>query len=169
MAPFGMISIFASTSWHLRSHRFGSGSKTILPLCLRAIVRFAQGFNKPIPDIDPAAGAMLERYQYPGNVRELQNILEQALIFCQGRTRAPTCLPSELREIAPHVAVASGTETDSMVRIDMKLGQQTLADIERMILDEVLQRASYNKTLAAKQLGLTRFSLERRLKKVADV
>ena len=35
----------------------------IPPLCLRAIVRFAQEFNKPIPDIDPAAGAMLERYQ----------------------------------------------------------------------------------------------------------
>src|SRR2546428_3691789 len=52
----------------------------ILPLCQRAIVRFAQEFSKPIPDINPAARAMLERYQYPGNVRELQNILERALI-----------------------------------------------------------------------------------------
>ena len=37
-----------------------------------------------------------------------------------------------------------------------------LADIERMIIDEVLRLASYNKTLVAKQLGLTRFSLDRR-------
>jgi two-component system response regulator AtoC len=140
----------------------------ILPLCQRAIVRFAQEFSKPIPDIDPAARAMLERYQYPGNVRELQNILERALIFCQGRMLTPTCLPSELRENAPHMAVATGTGTDSMLRIDMKLGQQTLADIERTIIDEVLRLANYNKTLAAKHLGLTRFSLDRRLKKIAD-
>ena len=140
----------------------------ILPLCQRAIVRFAQEFSKPIPDIDPAARAMLERYQYPGNVRELQNILERALIFCQGRMLTPTCLPIELRENAPHMAVASGTGTDSMLRIDMKLGQQTLAEIERTIIDEVLRLANYNKTLAAKHLGLTRFSLDRRLKKIAD-
>jgi two-component system response regulator AtoC len=140
----------------------------ILPLCQRAIVRFAQEFSKPIPDIDPAARAMLERYQYPGNVRELQNILERALIFCQGRMLTPTCLPIELRENAPHMALATGTGTDSMLRIDMKLGQQTLADIERTIIDEVLRLANYNKTLAAKHLGLTRFSLDRRLKKIAD-
>jgi two-component system response regulator AtoC len=140
----------------------------IMPLCRRAIVRFAHEFNKPIPDIDPAARAMLERYQYPGNVRELQNILERAMIFCQGRTLTPTCLPIELRESAPHVAVASEIGEDSMVRIEMKLGQQTLADVERTIIDEVLRLASYNKTVAAKQLGLTRFSLDRRLKKIAD-
>ena len=140
----------------------------ILPLCQRSIVRFAQEFSKPIPDIDPAARGMLERYQYPGNVRELQNILERAMIFCQGRTLTPTCLPIELRESAPYVAAVSGTGTDSMVRIDMRIGQQTLADIERTIIDEVLRLASYNKTLAAKHLGLTRFSLDRRLKKIAD-
>jgi len=140
----------------------------ILPLCRRAIVRFAQEFSKPIPDIDPAARAMLERYQYPGNVRELQNILERAMIFCQGRLLTPTCLPVELRENAAHMAVASRSGTDSMVRIDMKLGQQTLADIERAIIDEVLQLADYNKTVAAKHLGITRFSLDRRLKKIAD-
>jgi hypothetical protein len=45
-------------------------------------------------------------------------------------------------EIAPHVAVASEIVTDSVVRIDMKLWQQTLADIERMIIDEVLWLAN---------------------------
>ena len=38
----------------------------ILPLCRRTIARFAQEFGKPIPDLDPDARAMLERYQYPG-------------------------------------------------------------------------------------------------------
>ena len=140
----------------------------IVPLSQRAIVRFAQEFGKPVPDFDPEARAMLERYHYPGNIRELQNILERAMIFCQGRTLSPSCLPVELREGAKQAAVAVGTGTDSMLRVEMKLGQQTLADIERAIIEEVLRLADYNKTVAAKHLGLTRFALDRRLKKVED-
>ncbi len=140
----------------------------IIPLCRRAIVRFAQEFGKEVPELDPAARAMLEQYHYPGNIRELQNILERAMIFCQGRTLTPTCLPSELRERAAQVAVVTGVGTEPMVRVEMKLGQQTLADIERAIIDEVLRLADYNKTLAAKHLGLTRFALDRRLKKAGE-
>lgn len=90
------------------------------------------------------------------------------MIFCQGRTLTPTCLPSELRERAAQVAVVTGVGTEPMVRVEMKLGQQMLADIERAIIDEVLRLADYNKTLAAKHLGLTRFALDRRLKKAED-
>ena len=140
----------------------------ILPLCQRAIVRFAQEFGKEVPDLDSEARMMLERYHYPGNIRELQNILERALIFCQGRTLTPNYLPIELRESARHVAVATGTGLDPLVRVEMKIGQQTLADIERAIIDEVLRLTDYNKTLAAKHLGLTRFALDRRLKKAND-
>ena len=140
----------------------------IVPLCQRAIVRFAQEFGKPVPDLDPDARAMLEQYHYPGNIRELQNILERALIFCQGRTLTINCLPTELREQAAQVAVVTGAGIEPMIRVEMKLGQQTLADIERAIIDEVLRLADYNKTLAAKHLGLTRFALDRRLKKGSD-
>ncbi|HLZ35699.1 MAG TPA: sigma-54 dependent transcriptional regulator [Nitrospira sp.] len=140
----------------------------IVPISQRAIVRFAQDFGKEVPDLDSETRAMLERYHYPGNIRELENILERAMIFCQGRTLTPTCLPSELRERSTQVAVVTGTGPDRTVRIEMKLGQQTLADIERAIIDEVVRLADYNKTLAAKYLGLTRFALDRRLKKEVE-
>ena len=140
----------------------------IVPISQRAIVRFAQDFGKEVPDLDSETRAMLERYHYPGNIRELENILERAMIFCQGRTLTPTCLPSELRERSTQVAVVTGTGPDRTVRIEMKLGQQTLADIERAIIDEVVRLADYNKTLAAKYLGLTRFALDRRHKKEVE-
>jgi two-component system response regulator AtoC len=50
----------------------------------------------------------------------------------------------------------------------MRQSKFTETQIERTIIDEVLRLANYNKTLAAKHLGLTRFSLDRRLKKIAD-
>ena len=140
----------------------------ILPLCRRALVRFAQEFGKDVPDLDPEACAMLERYQYPGNIRELQNILERAMIFCQGRTLTASYLPAELREHAPPVASTAGAGSEPLVRVEMKVGQQTLADVERAIIDEVLRLADYNKTVAAKHLGLTRFALDRRLKKGSE-
>jgi two-component system response regulator AtoC len=55
-----------------------------------------------------------------------------------------------------------------MLRVEVKLGQRSLADIERAIIDEVVRLADYNKTSAAKYLGITRFALDRRLKKAGD-
>jgi len=140
----------------------------IFPLCQRALVRFAQEFGKQVPELDPEARTLLERYHYPGNIRELQNILERAMIFCQGRTLTSSCLPAELREGGRHVAVTTAPGPEPVVRVEMKLGQQSLADVEGAIVEEVLRLADYNKTLAAKHLGMTRFALDRRLKKTHD-
>jgi len=140
----------------------------IFSLCQRALVRFAQEFGKQVPELDPEARTLLERYHYPGNIRELQNILERAMIFCQGRTLTPSCLPAELRESGKQVAVTTAPGPEPVVRVEMKLGQQSLADVEGAIVEEVLRLADYNKTLAAKHLGMTRFALDRRLKKTHD-
>ncbi len=143
-------------------------TEDILPLCRRTLARFAHEFGKPVPDLDPESCKMLERYAYPGNIRELQNILERAMIFCQGRTLTPASLPSELREGAAKVAASSGSGAAPIVRVEMALGVQTLEDVEGAIIDEVLRLTNYNKTLAAKHLGVSRFALDRRLKKISD-
>lgn len=140
-------------------------SEDILPLGLRTLMRSGKEFGKEVLDIDPEARTMLERYAYPGNVRELQNIIERALIFCHGKTLTAGSLPQELREAAPPVTATATTSGGQVLRIDMPLGQMSLADLEDAIVQEVLCLADYNKSLAAKHLGLTRFALDRRLKK----
>jgi two-component system response regulator AtoC len=55
-----------------------------------------------------------------------------------------------------------------MVRIEMKLGEHTLGDIENTLIEEVMRVSDFNKSLAAKHLGITRFALDRRLKKQSD-
>lgn len=61
--------------------------------------------------------------------------------------------------------MAKSAGSQPSLRIEMVLGQQTLADIESALIDEVVRLSDHNKTLAAKHLGLTRFALDRRLKK----
>ncbi len=140
----------------------------IIPLCMRALVQYGREFGKDVVDIEPEARAMLERYAYPGNVRELQNIIERATIFCHGQTLTASCLPQELREAAKPVAATVVQGDEQFVRLDIPLGKTSLAEVEDAIIQEVLRLAGHNKSLAAKHLGLTRFALDRRLKKSQD-
>ncbi len=140
----------------------------IIPLALRAVVRFSKDFGKDVQDIEPDARTLLERYTYPGNIRELHNIIERAMILCHGKTLTVGCLPRELHEILPQMAVAVTQGDQQLVRVEMALGKQSLADVESAIIEEVIRLAGHNKSLAAKYLGLTRFSLDRRLKKIEE-
>ncbi|MEQ1790947.1 MAG: helix-turn-helix domain-containing protein [Nitrospiraceae bacterium] len=74
----------------------------------------------------------------------------------------------ELRQQPKSVAVTIVEGEERMLRLESKLGKQSLADIEQAIIQEVLRLSDYNKTTAARYLGLTRFALDRRLKKIAD-
>jgi len=148
---------------HLRQRH-----EDIIPLCLQALVKHGKELSKNITSIDPDAQALLERYAYPGNIRELQNIIERAVIFCHSRTVMPHDLPRELHELAKSPVVSEVRGEEQVVRMEMTVGQQMLADIESALIEEVLRLSGHNKSLAAKRLGLTRFALDRRLKKLPD-
>ncbi len=118
--------------------------------------------------IDPEAQEFLERYPYPGNIRELQNIIERAVIFCRGRSLTSGDLPREVQEVASSAVNVVTKGDQPMVRIEMKLGEHTLGDIENTLIEEVMRISDFNKSLAAKHLGITRFALDRRLKKQSE-
>lgn len=140
----------------------------ILPLSHKALIHFAKEFGKEVVELDQEARTMLERYAFPGNIRELHNIIERAMIFCQGRTLTGQHLPAELREVGQNVAVTVCPGAEQTLRVEMTLGRQSLADVENAIIQEVIRLSDYNKSTAAKHLGITRFALDRRLKKILD-
>jgi two-component system, NtrC family, response regulator PilR len=121
--------------------------------------RLARRMDTSPPDLEPAALEALQSYAFPGNVRELENILERALTLCTGdvitaehlRVRSDTRVGTEN---VPVAAVAGGA-----------LGAQ-LEDIEREAIVKALEKTRYNKTAAAKLLGMSFRALRYRVKKL---
>jgi two-component system response regulator AtoC len=68
-------------------------SEDIIPLAKRFMIKYGMELGKEVTDIDPKAVATLQQYSYPGNVRELQNIIERAMMLCVGRTLTNGDLP----------------------------------------------------------------------------
>jgi two-component system response regulator PilR (NtrC family) len=116
--------------------------------------RLARRMKVEAPALAPDAMEALRRYQFPGNVRELENILERAMALSAGA--AITARDLQLRE-APVSATAAGAVGP--------LGEQ-LEDIERDAILKALEQTRYNKTAAAKLLGMTFRALRYRIKKL---
>ncbi|RMH36825.1 MAG: sigma-54-dependent Fis family transcriptional regulator [Nitrospirae bacterium] len=144
-------------------------AEDILPLAIQALIRHSTEFRKDVRDIDAEARALLERYSYPGNIRELHNIIERGVIFCKGKVLTASDLPHELHEAQQLPVTALTSEQHPRLRIEMVLGKHTLEDIEQAIIEETVRLADFNKSRAAKLLNITRFALDRRLKKAAEI
>jgi len=125
------------------------------------LARLCRRMKLDPPRIDPFALTALQSHAFPGNVRELENVLERALTLCTGgvitqdniRLRTSTRAEPGAPAIAP-AAVASGA-----------LGEQ-LEDIERDAIVKALEKTRYNKTAAAKLLGMSFRALRYRIKKL---
>jgi len=106
--------------------------------------------------ISSVAMKILTRYNWPGNIRELQNAIERALIVCQGAEIQPVHFPKEL--------LNSLEETTTPV-INLTVGGFSLEELEKHLIIKALEKHNYNQTKAAKYLGISRPTLLYRLQK----
>jgi two-component system response regulator PilR (NtrC family) len=121
--------------------------------------------------VTPAALDVLKSFGFPGNVRELENVLERALALCDGGRidvgdlqlravpRAENSPPLSPEALSQLRAAEAGDVGPS------GLGEQ-LEDVERAAILKALEAARYNKTAAAKALGMTFRALRYRIKKL---
>jgi len=129
--------------------------------------RLSRRMNIEAPDISEDAYRLLQDYLFPGNVRELENVLERALTLCTDGLITPEhiklrAVPRSANEGATTpVPVLSAGESDA----SPALGAQ-LEDIERDAIVKALEKTRYNKTAAAKLLGMSFRALRYRIKKL---
>jgi len=161
----------------------------IAALAAHMLERLASTYAIPAPVISRPAMQALERHGFPGNVRELENILERAVTLCEdGRievadlrldTPGHALDVPEQGPLPPLPATAGGEpaereggshSTSEMRLEDLPPGtslEHFMDQIERKLITEALEAARWNKTAAAKRLGITFRALRYRLKKLA--
>lgn len=134
----------------------------IVILAKHIIDKLAQRHQRSTPELLDDALQALENYSFSGNVRELENILERALTWIDGDKISAKDLM--LPDLADHV-VETASETQNVLAQDNDLGSQ-LEQQERQLITEALESTRWNKTAAAKKLGITFRALRYKLKKL---
>jgi len=157
-------------------------------LAVDLLTKIANEYQMPEPEISAEAMSALKAYQYPGNVRELQNILERAITLCDDNVIGVTdlALPTsgltsgaasgiseittqiqpqdDMRPLVESESVEDTSETT--MPEDAESLESYLEDIEKNVIVEALEATRWNKTAAAKKLGITFRALRYKLKKL---
>ena len=120
-------------------------------LAQRFVERLSLSRGRHVTGVSSAALELLMRHNYPGNVRELENILEHAWVMCRGTVIEPRHLPRDLQLLAPTAGPAA---------------EDGLSRVEAAYLLQVLERHGWHRGRAAAELGMHRTTLQRRLRRL---
>jgi DNA-binding NtrC family response regulator len=119
------------------------------------LAEFNERNNKAVSAIDPASMRILEQYNWPGNVREVRNVIERAVILSNGEFVEPKHLPPLVTNspdvVKPIVSLEPGT---------------TVEEAERRLILMTLEHTRDNKTRAAEILGISLKTLHNKLNKL---
>lgn len=125
----------------------------IAELANHFLIQFANKNRKDIKSFHPETMNLLMQYSWPGNIRELENTIERAVILCHGEQISPQELPPQL--LSDHVLKNKATQLEDGF---------TLRDMEREVIRSTLEKTGNNKSQTAKKLGVARQTLLNKIK-----
>jgi two-component system NtrC family response regulator len=128
----------------------------IMPLVERFLRKYADQNRKPVPGISREAVDLLLKYDYPGNIRELENIIEQAVVLCRDDTITSANLPFTVQGLQSELP-SGGDETAGF--------DERVATFETRLIKDALVRCDGIQTKAADLLGMSERHLRYKLKK----
>lgn len=129
-------------------------SEDIAPLAAHFVEIIARRYGLPAPVFSEAAVNMLQGYHWPGNIRELQHVVERAVMLS----------PQGLIESSQLMLQSAPTSETESASLD-KLSQMTLEQVEKLLIEKALERSAGNVSRAARELGLTRMAMRYRMEK----
>jgi len=128
-----------------------------IPLLIDAFVqKFSAKMGKQLTGVSDEVMRTLMRYDYPGNVRELENIIEHAFVLCKGDRIDLGCLPKEFAEDQGEITAFTPSKEETPFQ-----------KAESEIIERTLKKYGGNRVKTAKELGLDRTTLWRKIKKHA--
>ncbi|MDP8207192.1 MAG: sigma-54 dependent transcriptional regulator [Candidatus Electryonea clarkiae] len=134
----------------------------ILPLARMFLLNFAQKKNKLFQSISDEAGEILTSYAWPGNIRELENVIERVVLLYDNQYLQPEHLAFLSHEDKIHYEESS--QNTQMHNTNLPEGSFNLKSFEDEIIQKVLQKFDGNKSRAAEYLGISRNTLINRSK-----
>ena len=119
----------------------------ILPLAERFLAMYSEKYHRPVQSIAPEAASLLQSHSWSGNIRELQNTIEKAVILSEG------------------AVLTAGDLSFDRKQVQKSAPRQTLDESEARTIREAMARCNGNLTLVARELGISRPTLYSKLKK----
>ena len=129
-------------------------TEDIPPLCEHFLAKYRERHDRNVRTIAAPAYQLLLRHAWPGNVRELENAIERGVLVAKGAEIEIADLPEAVRE-----ETAAGAQAGAVP------ANRTLAEIEKLVIQQTLERTGWNKQETAQVLGLYRPTLYSKMKK----
>ena len=121
--------------------------------------KFSLETGKEVTDIDDEVMVAILSYPWPGNIRELENVLERAVVLAEGQTITRNDLPPELIDVIEH------PQTDMLENTESLSMSERSGMFERDLILDALEQFHWNRSKAAEHLGLKRTTLQYKIKK----
>ncbi len=139
------------------------------------VTRFSRELGRDVREVAPEALARLRGYSWPGNIREVQSVLKQALLQTCGNTLLPACLPALPAEPGSSVAESPAAGEDITLKEFIRLClasddgdryAEAHRRLDRVLLTRSLKATGGNQLETARQLGISRDTLRRRMREL---
>ena len=133
------------------------------PLVRFFLGEFNRKLGRSVNGFTPETMAALRAYPWPGNIRQLENVIERMVLMCDGNVLRPEDLPEEVAALMVRAGMLEGGQEPSSFKEIVK--KQTLS-LERDLIEKALDETSGNVTRAAEKLGLSRKGLQLKMKEL---
>jgi DNA-binding NtrC family response regulator len=119
------------------------------------VATYAAAYGKNVHEIDPAAMELLLDYEWPGNIRELENVIQSVVVLCEGYTIRAEDMPKALQRSSP------ATMLDPDASVEAQSFEERLRDYKIKLATQAILDCNGNKTNAARRLNISRAYLHR--------
>jgi DNA-binding NtrC family response regulator len=134
-------------------------------LTYHLLAKVQERSGKKIRTVSDSAMGLLQQYAWPGNVRQLESVIERAAITCEGDIIEPQHLPRAINRAGAAEPLPIPRSNKELISLKKQLRDQAVADLERDFILETLQRNEWNVSKASQEVGIQRQNFQAMMRK----